>query len=215
MAWRNISAYEATWLTQSFEHPRWRRILITGLVTIYVARMLYTLFAWFGATGAKRLKDQASKSAILVLPFFLVPIFSWIHPLPFFAAMDRTGNFDVFDATALTLYAVGTVFHFGADLQKWRYRLDPANKGNLLQRGFWGMSRHPNYFGDFIIYLSFALISVWPWEVISPVTNFLQYFFDAIPKNEKEAQTRYGETWKVYVDTTPTFLPLRFYRKSF
>lgn len=185
----------------------WRRAMIVALVAIYVARMLYTLLIWFNATGAAKLKDKAKPGELLALPLVLVPVFCWLYPLPFFVAMDRTAPFGLFDAAALLCYALGTLFHLGSDWQKWAFKQDPQNRGKLLDRGFWGLSRHPNYFGDFLIYASFALISVWPWGIISPITNLLQYFFDAIPKNETRSKERYGAEWERYCRNTPIFLP--------
>ncbi|WP_114391394.1 DUF1295 domain-containing protein [Notoacmeibacter marinus] len=186
----------------------WRRIGICLLVAIYVARMLYTLLVWFNATGAAKLKDQSPRGALIGLPFVLVPVFCWLYPLPFFAAMDRTEGFGWFDGAALLCYGLGTVFHMGADLQKWRFKQEEANRGKLLRRGFWGMSRHPNYFGDFLIYCSFAIVSVWPWGLISPLVNLGQYFADAIPKNEKQSKARHNGAWDAYARETPIFLPL-------
>ncbi|WP_339109593.1 DUF1295 domain-containing protein [Thioclava sp. GXIMD4216] len=189
------------------EGAAWRRWMIVALVAAYVARMLYTLLIWFNATGAAKLKDQVKPSQFLVLPLVLVPVFCWLYPLPFFAAMDRTDPFGLYDALTLICYALGTLFHLGADYQKWAFKQNPENRGKLLHGGFWGLSRHPNYFGDFLIYLSFALVSVWPWGLVAPVVNLLQYFFDAIPKNEKLSQERHGENWARYCRSTPLFLP--------
>jgi steroid 5-alpha reductase family enzyme len=191
------------------EGAEWRRIAIVIFVAFYVARMLYTLLVWFKATGAAKLKEQTKPMELLALPLVLVPVFSWLYSLPFFAAMDRTSRFDAFDAAALVVYAIGTVFHLGADLEKWRFKQNPQNRGHLLRHGFWGMSRHPNYFGDFLIYVAFALIGAWPWGLVAPLANLLQYFGDAIPKNEKMSQKRYGKDWDNYAKTTACFLPLR------
>ena len=57
-------------------------------------------------------------------------------------------------------------------------------QGKLLETGFWALCRHPNYFGDFLIYIAFALIGGNLWAWVAPVLNFLQYRFDAIPKSE-------------------------------
>lgn len=192
----------------------WRRAAIVILVAIYVARMLYTLLFWFQATGAAKLKKQTTIGQLLVLPLILVPIFSWLYPLPFFAAMNRTSPFNIFDATALLIYMVGTAFHLGADLEKWRFKENAGNKGHLLQKGLWGLSRHPNYFGDFLIYCAFALVAQWPWGLVAPLVNLIQYFADAIPKNERSSSKRYGEVWAHYVKTTPIFLPVRFKRHN-
>ena len=64
-----------------------------------------------------------------------------------------------------------------------------------------------NYFGDFLIYISFALVggSIWGW--VAPLLNLVQYAFDAIPKNEKWAAERYGSTWEAYKAKTKAFVP--------
>jgi steroid 5-alpha reductase family enzyme len=196
------------------EGAPWRRAAIALLVALYVARMLYALLVWFSATGAAKLKDEAKASELLVLPLFLTPVFCWLYPLPFFAAMNRGGGFDAFDAAALFAYALGTLFHLGADLQKWRFKQKAENRGQLLRTGFWGMSRHPNYFGDFLVYCAFALVSAWPWGVVAPLVNLLQYFGDAIPKNEKMSRARYGAEWEAYAGVTPVFLPARAWRTA-
>lgn len=186
----------------------WRKQMVVVLVLVYVVRMLYTLLVWFNATGASKLKDTTPKAAILSLPLVLVPVFCWVYTLPFFAAVDRVGPFGLADGAALAVYALGTLFHLGADYQKWQFKQVPANRGVLLRRGFWGMSRHPNYFGDFLIYVSFAIVGLWHWGLVSPLANLVQYFADAIPKNEKQSRQRHGAAWEDYAAHTPIFLPL-------
>ncbi len=56
------------------------------------------------------------------------------------------------------MYGIGTLVHFGSDYQKQRFKARPESKGKLLKTGFWALCRHPNYFGDFLIYIAFALI---------------------------------------------------------
>ncbi|MGQ3676420.1 DUF1295 domain-containing protein [Xanthobacter sp. TB0139] len=185
----------------------WRRVMLCALVALYVGRMLYTLFFWFGATGASKLKADMGTGALIALPLVLVFVFGWLYPLPFFSAMNRAGPFDLWDGATLVLYGLGTFFHFGADYQKWAFRQRPENKGQLLRRGLWGLSRHPNYFGDFLIYLSFACASVWPWGLVAPLVNLAQYFADAMPKNEKMSATHYGAAWQDYCRQVPQFLP--------
>lgn len=189
------------------EGAPWRRVMLCALVALYVGRMLYTLFFWFGATGASKLKADMSTGTLISLPLVLTFVFGWLYALPFFAAMNRVGPFDLWDGATLLLYGVGTFFHFGADYQKWAFRQQPQNRGHLLRTGLWGLCRHPNYFGDFLIYLSFACASVWPWGLVAPLVNLAQYFADAIPKNEKMSAAHYGPAWQAYCRQVPTFLP--------
>ena len=89
---------------------------------------------------------------------------------------------------------LGTVIHFTADLQKKRFKAKPEMKGVLLDQGLWRYSRHPNYFGDLLVYIGWALFAANPWAWLSPAVNLAQYAFDAIPKNEKWAAERYGQS---------------------
>jgi steroid 5-alpha reductase family enzyme len=184
----------------------WRRWLTVTLVAVYVARMGYVLIVWFGSTGAAKLGGY-SVAARIVLSFILTNTCGWFYCMPFFWAVGRAGVFGLWDALAVASYGVGTVFHFGADWQKRRFRLDPNNKGQLLDTGFWGMSRHPNYFGDTLVYLSFAAISASPFGLIAPIANILQYAFDAIPKNEGMNSARYGQVWQDYAYRVKMFIP--------
>ena len=105
------------------------------------------------------------------------------------------------------IYVAGTVVHFLSDYQKRRFKQQPDSKDRILDTGLWSASRHPNYFGDFLIYVSFAVISgrVWGWA--APMLNLAQYVFDAIPKNESWAAQRYGGAWDDYRKRTKAFLP--------
>ena len=187
----------------------WRRCLIIVFVAIYVARMSYVLFYWFKNTGAAKLEVH-NFIARISMPLILTNTCCWLYCAPFFWAANRKGSFESCDIFAIMLYCIGTSFHFGADLQKRKFRQNPANKGTLLKTGFWGMSRHPNYFGDFLIYLSFAVFSDSLFGLVAPIVNVLQYAFDAIPKNEAMNAERYGEEWQNYVRRVKLFVPYLF-----
>ena len=184
----------------------WRRALIIVFVCVYVARMAYVLAMWFGSTGAAKLGPQ-SLATRAALPIILTNTCGWLYCAPFFWAAARAETFGLWDGIALVLYGIGTVLHLGGDWQKRRFRQDPSNKGRLLETGFWGLCRHPNYLGDFLVYLSFAALSASPFGLIAPAANFLQYWFDAIPKNEAMNAERYGQTWKTYADRVKMFIP--------
>lgn len=185
----------------------WRQIMILSFVTFYLIRMNWVLMAWYDNTAAAKLKEQMPAAEFYALPVVLTNTFGWLYCLPFLWAAERTGPFDVFDAAAVTIYTLGTIFHFGSDYQKRRFKRLPDNQGKLLCAGFWGISRHPNYFGDFLIYVSFGLASASPWGLVAPLTNALQYFFDAIPKSEKMSHQRYGDTWEAYRKRVRCFIP--------
>ena len=66
---------------------------------------------------------------------------------------------DAFAVIGLLVWIVGFVFEVTADSQKSRFNADPANKGKFIQTGLWSLSRHPNYFGEIVLWIGVALIA--------------------------------------------------------
>ena len=184
-----------------------RHLLILAMVLVYLAHMNWLLFFQSKRTAIQKLDAHLPLSQKIVLPAVLVNGVGWIYCLPFYFAARRPMPLNLADGLAVAVYVVGTIIHFGSDYQKVRFKQRPENTGQLLQHGFWRWCRHPNYFGDFLIYVAFALLgnSVWGWS--APVLNFLQYRFDAIPKNEAWARERYGEQWDRYAARVKMFVP--------
>jgi steroid 5-alpha reductase family enzyme len=56
------------------------------------------------------------------------------------------------DAIGVVLWLIGFAFESGGDWQLARFQADPANRGRVLDQGFWRYTRHPNYFGDFCVW---------------------------------------------------------------
>lgn len=187
-----------------------REVVILAMVVVYLFRINWILFAWQGQTAVLKIDASTSAPQQYVLSFVLANTVGWGYCLPFYFATRRSQPFYWLDALAIGIYVVGTLIHFGSDYQKRRFKLRPDTRGRVLDRGFWSVSRHPNYFGDFLIYVSFAVIagSVWGW--VAPTLNLFQYVFDAIPKNEAWAAERYGPAWDAYKARTKSFVPYLF-----
>jgi steroid 5-alpha reductase family enzyme len=184
-----------------------RAVLVAGLVVVYLLRMNWTLVVWSGQTAVPKLDERTPVAGKLALSFVLANTVGWAYCLPLYFAARNRDPLGLVDAAAIGIYVLGTALQFGSDYQKRRFKLRTEGKGMLLETGFWSMCRHPNYLGDFLIYVSFAVAgrSVWGW--IGPLVNLLQYVFDAIPKNERWAAARYGSAWEAYRAKTKAFLP--------
>ena len=187
--------------------PDARTAVIMGMVIFYSIRIDWLLLFWQKYTAVPKLNRKLSVSEKYVLSFILTNVAGWGYCLPFYFAARRMESLGWIDFVAMVCYGLGTVIHFGSDFQKQRHKSGSASKKRLLTTGFWSWCRHPNYFGDFVIFISFGLIghSVWGW--ISPLLNFLQYILDAIPKNERWAAERYGKDWRIYTIRTKRFIP--------
>ena len=70
------------------------------------------------------------------------------------------------------IWITGMVFETVGDWQLARFKKDPSNKGNVMDRGLWRYTRHPNYFGDFCVWWGMFLIAFGSgaplWSVVGP-----------------------------------------------
>ena len=116
----------------------------------------------------------------------------------------------------IALWLAGFAVEVVADQQKSTFKRDPTNKGRFISSGLWAWSRHPNYFGEIVLWTGIALMAIpllsgWRWVVlISPVfVTLLLTRVSGIPMLEARAQDRWGEDeeFQVYTRTTPMLIP--------
>ncbi|MFD9034499.1 DUF1295 domain-containing protein [Streptomyces sp. NPDC059567] len=74
----------------------------------------------------------------------------------------------------LAVWATGLTFEAVGDHQLARFKADPENRGHVMDRGLWSWSRHPNYFGDFLVWWGLYLTACATWQtalllVVSPL----------------------------------------------
>lgn len=183
------------------------KALIMSFVIIYLIRMNIVLTIWYENTAAAKLNEIVPPKQFALLSIVLVNVFGWIYCLPFYWAADMQGPFTYLEYTAIIVYIIGSIWHFGSDYQKRKFKQNPNNKGKIINIGFWRYSRHPNYFGDFLIFVSFGLLAGNWWGVVAPLANLMQYLSDAIPKSEEMAEKRYGNDWLEYKKNVKCLIP--------
>jgi steroid 5-alpha reductase family enzyme len=177
------------------------------MVVVYLLRMNWVLTAWSQQTAVEKLDRGSLTAGKLAIPLVLSNTVGWAYCLPIYFAVRNSSPLDQTDMIGVGLYVAGTVLHFGADYQKRRFKSRRGSEGRILDTGFWALCRHPNYFGDFLIYSALAVMSHSFWGWVAPLLNALQYAFDAIPKNEKWAAERYGSAWEAYRAKVKAFVP--------
>ncbi len=144
--------------------------------------------------------------------FLLQGVIMWLVAAPLLAVQTSKANASIgwMDLLAVLVWLIGFIFEAGGDLQLALFKRNPENKGKLLTSGLWGLTRHPNYFGDALqwwgFYL-FALISAGWWTVFSPLimTYLLRNVSGVamLEKSLKDAKPGYEE----YVRRVPAFVP--------
>lgn len=83
----------------------------------------------------------------------------WLVSLPVQAASYGAGPMTALAWAGAALWAVGLGFEAVGDAQLARFRAAPANRGRIMDRGLWSWTRHPNYFGDFLVWWGLFLIA--------------------------------------------------------
>jgi steroid 5-alpha reductase family enzyme len=108
----------------------------------------------------------------LVLVFGLQATLAWVVSLSALAAVINPRPWNWIDTLGVCGVVFGAAFEAVADLQLARFKADPAHRGQVMDRGLWRTSRHPNYFGEFCVWWGIYLIALstqaW-WAIASPV----------------------------------------------
>lgn len=120
-----------------------------------------------------------------------------------------------FAVVGMIVWLAGFTIEVAADRQKSAFKRDPANDGMFITSGLWAWSRHPNYFGEIVLWVGIAIIALpvlsgWRWvTLISPVFVFvLLTKVSGIPMLEARAEERWGddEEYQRYAATTPVLV---------
>ena len=115
----------------------------------------------------------------------------------------------------IAVWLGGFAIEVVSDRQKSAFKRDPANRGRFISSGLWAWSRHPNYFGEIVLWTGIAVIALpvlsgWRWvSLISPFfVALLLIRVSGIPMLEARAEKRWGddEEYQRYVEKTPVLV---------
>ena len=196
-----------------------RSILLAALVMIWALRLGTFLFRRIQKAGKDDRFDEIKPSFIRFLNVWTIQGL-WIT---FTAAAALVGittttrkDLDGFAIIGFLVWVFGFVFEVIADAQKSRFNADPANKGKFIQSGLWSHSRHPNYFGEIVLWIGIAIIAIpvlqgWQWvAMISPLfVTLLLTRVSGVPLLEKKADKKWGgqADYEAYKKNTPVLIP--------
>jgi steroid 5-alpha reductase family enzyme len=149
-------------------------------------------FFWF-------FQAQALLLAVLSLPILL-------------ADFDPRVSLGFSDVLGFVVWLVALVGESLADRQLAAFKADPANKGKVCSAGLWRYSRHPNYFFEWLIWVSFfffALPAPWGWTTILCPALMLYFLLrvTGIPYTEEQSLRSRGLAYRQYQRSTSAFVP--------
>ena len=148
----------------------------------------------------------------LLTVFLLQGVVMWTVSLPLQGAQSSAGTSLTIQVFGAVVWGVGFVFEAVGDWQLARFKADPANRGRVMDRGLWRYTRHPNYFGDSLVWwglygVSFATGSPW-WSAVGPLLmTFCLLKFSGVTLLEKSLHDSKPE-YAAYVARTSAFVPL-------
>jgi steroid 5-alpha reductase family enzyme len=196
-----------------------RSIMLLVLVLVWAGRLGPFLFRRVRSAGKDDRFDSIKTSfSRLFLTWTLQGLWVSLTLAAALAAVTSTQpkELDVFGYVGLAVWVMGFALEATADLQKSRFRVDPANKGSFIASGLWGISRHPNYFGEITLWAGIAIIALpvlrgWQFAtLISPVFVYLLISrVSGVPLLEKKADAKWGgqAAYEAYKRRTPVLVP--------
>jgi steroid 5-alpha reductase family enzyme len=208
-----MTAYISLIFTQDLSLRAW---LVLIAVTLWALRLSIFL-TWRNWGHEDHRYDTIRKNnephfwlKSLYIIFGFQAVLAWIISYPIYVSVTSQSSLQWLDGAGLVLFTAGFYWETVADWQLMRFRRSSVNAQSVLQTGLWRYSRHPNYFGECLIWWSFALFAaatgnVWVW--LSPVImTFLLLKVSGVSLMEQTIHSRrpgYAE----YAKRTNAFIP--------
>ena len=199
------------------EGSAWRRWLLFVLVAIWGLRLALSMARRSAGKGEdpryeKMLYDAGgNRTLVAIRKIYLTQgLALWFVSLPIQVSAAAGGTLNWLACVGIAVWVLGVVFESVGDKQMDEFKSDPANKGTVMDRGLWGWTRHPNYFGDSCVWWGIYLIvaGYWPGAltIASPIvmTYFLVFATGArLLEQHMEQRPGYAE----YQQRVSYFLP--------
>lgn len=208
----------AAWGTQLFSGIYTERsVLLLILVSLWGARLSGYL-AWRNWGKPEDYRYQAMREKMgnsfcwvsLFSVFLLQGALIVVISIPVQATILSGSPIGMVDILGALVTTTGIFFESLADYQLASFKKDPKNQGQVLDRGLWRYTRHPNYFGDFLVWWGFYLIALtsgaW-WVFFSPlIMSFLLMKVSGVPLLESALAKR-TQGYQDYIRRTSRFFP--------
>jgi steroid 5-alpha reductase family enzyme len=201
--------------------PSLRSALVLLLVFLWGARLsIYlTIRNWGKSEDARYLKIRKNnepnfryKSAYII--FGLQSILSWIVGSILFIAIENDHPLIWLDILGLSIALFGIVYESVADYQLMLFKSNIKNRGKLLQSGLWKFSRHPNYFGELLVWWGFFMTTLATgihFNLIAPLLmTFLILRFSGVTLLEANLVKKF-DGYRTYKKKVNTLIP-RFWK---
>ena len=198
-----------------------RRLVVFLLVSVWAVRLSVHIAIRNHGKGEDR-RYQAFRERYGPERYWWVSLFQvfWLQgliafvvslPIQAVAAGVTPETLTWADLAGIALWLTGFAFEAIGDAQLDSFKADPASAGQVMDRGLWGYTRHPNYFGDATLWWGYGLIALltpWGWAaLLGPLVMTLMLLkVSGVAMLEKTIATR-RPGYEEYVRRTSAFVP--------
>ena len=196
-----------------------RAWLLAGFISIWAGRLGYFLVSRIRLDGEDRRFRELKLSFLrYLLTWTMQGLWVSFTLAAALATITSTlkAPLDMFAVTGVLLWLVGFTIEVVADKQKRDFRAKPENKDKFISTGLWAWSRHPNYFGEIVLWIGIAMIAFpvlrgWQYVTLgSPVfVAILLTRISGIPMLETYADKKWGgqPEFEAYKARTSAIIP--------
>ncbi|MEO0972024.1 MAG: DUF1295 domain-containing protein [Pseudomonadota bacterium] len=192
--------------------------LVAGAVIIWALRLASFLFRRIMRDGKDGRFDEMKVNPVIFLMAWTLQGL-WVLLTAAAALAVITGGtrepLGALGIVGIGVWLAGFAIEVVADGQKSRFKADPANRGKFISHGLWAWSRHPNYFGEIVIWTGMALIALpvlQGWQYVTLISPVFVYFLltkvSGVPLLEQRSDEKWGgqEDYERYKANTPVLM---------
>ena len=198
-----------------------RALLIVGLAGVWTIRLGTFLFRRISKDGGR--DGRFDQIKVVPLRFFaawtLQALWVFLTLCAGLAVLTSTKvvPIDSYAIAGVIIWIIGFAIEVVADAQKSAFKADASNKGQFITTGLWAYSRHPNYFGEIVLWIGIFVIAIpvlqgWQWAtLISPIFVYmLLNYVSGVNLLEQRADKKWGgqEDYEQYKKQTSVLVPM-------
>jgi len=172
-----------------------RQVVLMFCLLFYVLRLIITVFVF--------LKRKMEWSEMLIVSGLMsVALFS-------FGKVGGNSNqpIEALDYFSIFLYLFGSWLNTTSEYTRYIWKKQDKNKGRLYTEGLFKYSMHINYFGDIVLFIGYAFITLHFSVLFIPLFMALNFVFIIIPRLDKYLAVKYGKEFEEYAGRTKKFIP--------
>lgn len=201
--------------------PDARSWILAAMVVLWAVRLGSFLFSRVRKSGSDGRFDEIKGAPVRFLQVWVIQG-AWVSLtaaaawIAISAAPDEREPIGWLTIVGVVVWVIGITIEIVADLQKSAFRSDPAHRHEFIDTGLWARSRHPNYFGEIVLWVGVFIAAApvltgWQWvAVLSPLFVILLLVrVSGIPLLEARADEKWGDRddYREYKERTPVLIP--------